>query len=92
MSIMELIFFYINQAASNFIEKQGFNFSSNYRFFVEYIEGKYVLKQEENNVQLPKDFFDEHGCITTVQALMEEAARYLEVLNNWENMEFSYPE
>lgn len=22
----------------------------------------------------------------------EEAARYLEVLNNWENMEFSYPE
>ena len=22
----------------------------------------------------------------------EEAAKYLEVLNNWENMEFSYPE
>ena len=22
----------------------------------------------------------------------EEAAKYLEVLNNWENMQFSYPE
>ena len=72
MSIMELIFFYINQAASNFIEKQGFNFSSNYRFFVEYIEGKYVLKQEESNVQLPKDFFDEHGCITNITAVVGE--------------------
>ena len=69
---MELIFFYINQAASNFIEKQGFNFSSNYRFFVEYIEGKYVLKQEESNVQLPKDFFDDQGCITNITAVVGE--------------------
>ncbi len=72
MSIMELIFFYINQTSSKFIEKQGFNFSSNYRFFVEYIEGKYVLKQEESNVQLPKDFFDEQGCITNITAVVGE--------------------
>lgn len=69
---MELIFFYINQTSSKFIEKQGFNFSSNYRFFVEYIEGKYELKQEECNVQLPKDFFDEQGCITNITAVVGE--------------------
>lgn len=69
---MELIFFYINQTSSKFIEKQGFNFSSNYRFFVEYIEGKYVLKQKECNVQLPKDFFDEQGCITNITAVVGE--------------------
>lgn len=72
MNIMELIFFYINQTSSKFIEKKGFNFSSNYNFYVEYIDGKYVLKQRERNVQLPEDFFDEQGCITNVTAIVGE--------------------
>lgn len=69
---MELIFFYINQTSSKFIEKQGFNFSPNYKFFVEYIDEKYVLKQEECDVHLPKDFFDQQGCITNITAIVGE--------------------
>ena len=69
---MELIFFYINQTSSKFIEKQGFNFSPNYKFFVEYIDEKYVLKQEECDVHLPKGFFDQQGCITNITAIVGE--------------------
>lgn len=42
--VMELVFFYINQTSSKFIEKKGFNFSANYNFNVEYFDGRYVLK------------------------------------------------
>lgn len=70
--IVELVFFYINQTYSKFIEKKGFNFSSNYNFYVEYIDGKYVLKQKACNNQLPKDFFDEQGCITNITAIVGE--------------------
>lgn len=45
--VMELVFFYINQTSSKFIEKKGFNFSANYNFNVEYFDGRYVLKQNE---------------------------------------------
>lgn len=45
--MMELIFFYINQSKTKFIEKQGFNFSSRYRFSVEYDKGTYILKGNE---------------------------------------------
>ena len=69
---MELIFFYINQTSSKFIEHKGFNFSPNYNFYVENLEGKYVLKQKECNDQLPKDFFDETGCITNITAVVGE--------------------
>ena len=62
---MELVFFYINQTSSKFIEKKGFNFSANYNFNVEYFDGRYVLKQNECNVRLPEYFFDDKGCITT---------------------------
>lgn len=69
---MELVFFFINQTSSKFIEKKGFNFSANYNFYVEYIDGKYVLKQKVCNNQLPKDFFDEQGCITNITAIVGE--------------------
>lgn len=72
LNILELVFFYINQASSKFIEKTGFNFSSNYNFYVEYIDGKYVLKQKACNNQLPKNFFDEQGCITNITAIVGE--------------------
>lgn len=72
MNIMELIFFYINQTSSKFIEKKGFNFSANYNFFVEYVDGNYVLKQKECNARLPKDFFDEQGCVTNITAIVGE--------------------
>lgn len=72
LNIVELVFFYINQTSSKFIEKKGFNFSSNYNFYVEYIEGKYVLKQKVCKNLLPKDFFDEQGCITNITAIVGE--------------------
>lgn len=72
MNILELVFFYINQAASKFIEKTGFNFSANYNFYVEYIDGKYVLKQKKCNNQFPNNFFDEQGCITNITAVVGE--------------------
>lgn len=69
---MELVFFYINQTPSKFIEKKGFNFSSNYNFYVEYTDGTYVLKQKKCKNQLPSNFFDEQGCITNITAIVGE--------------------
>ena len=69
---MELVFFYINQASSKFIEKTGFNFSANYNFYVEYIDGKYVLKQNVCKNLLPTDFFDRQKCVTNITAIVGE--------------------
>ncbi|MBD5087981.1 MAG: AAA family ATPase [Clostridiales bacterium] len=69
---MELVFFYVNQSSSKFIEKKGFNFSPNYNFYVEYTEGKYVLKQRECKTKLPKGFFDEKLCIMNITAIVGE--------------------
>ena len=69
---MELVFFYINQASSKFIEKTGFNFSPNYNFSVEYNDGKYVLKQNVCKNLLPTDFFDRQKCITNITAVVGE--------------------
>lgn len=69
---MELVFFYINQTPSKFIEKKGFNFSANYNFYVEYTDGTYVLKQKKCKNQLPSHFFDEQGCITNITAIVGE--------------------
>ena len=70
--VMELVFFYINQTSSKFIEKKGFNFSANYNFNVEYFDGRYVLKQNECNVRLPEYFFDDKGCIANITAIVGE--------------------
>ena len=70
--MMELIFFYINQSKTKFIEKQGFNFSSRYRFSVEYDKGTYILKGNECEKQLSQNFFDETGCVTNVTAIVGE--------------------
>ena len=69
---MELVFFYINQTESRFVEKKGFNFSPNYHFNVEYIDGKYILEQTKSNTILPNDFFDKEGCITNITAIVGE--------------------
>ena len=72
LNILELIFFYINQTSSKFIEKKGINFSANYDFYVEYSNGKYVLKQNACKDLLPENFFDEQECITNVTAIVGE--------------------
>lgn len=72
LGIMELIFFYVNQSRTKFIEKQGFNFSSRYKFFVEYDKGTYILKGFECENPLSQNFFDETGCITNVTAVVGE--------------------
>lgn len=72
LGIMELIFFYVNQSRTKFIEKQGFNFSSRYRFSVEYDKGTYILKGSECENPLPQNFFDETDCITNVTAVVGE--------------------
>ena len=69
---MELIFFYINQSTSKFIEKTGFNFSANYKFYVEYINGKYVLKQKASKNLVPTDFFDSQKCVENITAIVGE--------------------
>lgn len=70
--IMELIFFFINQSSSKFIEKKGFNFSPNYNFYVDYTDEKYVLKQKECKTKLPEGFFDDKLCITNITAIVGE--------------------
>lgn len=72
LNSLELVFFYINQASSKFIEKTGFNFSANYNFYVEYIDGKYVLKQNVCKNLLPTDFFDRQKCVTNITAIVGE--------------------
>ena len=69
---MELIYLYINQSDTKFIEGQGFNFSPNYHFYVEQSEGQYILKQEEREARLPENFFDENGCISNITAIVGE--------------------
>lgn len=84
---MELVFFYINQASTKLIEKKGFNFSPNYNFFVEYIDGKYILKQKACEKLLPEKFFDEQGCITNITAIVGEngtgKTTLLNILSNY---------
>ena len=50
----------------------GFNFSANWKFYVEYIDGKYVLKQKACKNTLPSYFFDEQRCITNITAIVGE--------------------
>lgn len=69
---MELVFFYVNQSSSHFIEKQGFNFSPNYSFKVDYQDGKYILKQEHSKERLPQGFFDSSNSITNITAIVGE--------------------
>ena len=85
---MELVFFYINQTSSKFIEKKGINFSANYDFYVEYRDGKYVLKQNACKTLLPTNFFDEQECITNVTAIVGEngagKTTILDMLSNYQ--------
>ena len=69
---MELIFFYINQSSTKFIEAQGFNFSPNYNFKVDCREGKYILEQESTKERLPRNFFDSSDCISNITAIVGE--------------------
>lgn len=74
---MELVFFYINQSSDGFINKQGFNFSGNYHFYVEYSRKDkknevYNLKQSFSRNALPCNFFDPDGCIENITAIVGE--------------------
>lgn len=69
---MELVFFYVNLSSNGFIEKQGFNFSPNYFFEVDYRDGKYILSQKYQKRTIPKNFFDESGCISNITAIVGE--------------------
>lgn len=72
LNILELVFFYVNQSSSKFIDKVGFNFSANYNFHVEYIDGKYILTRKICKNSLPPNFFDEQKCITNITAIVGE--------------------
>ncbi|WP_033164896.1 AAA family ATPase [Clostridium sp. KNHs205] len=80
---MELIFLYINKSITTFIEKQGFNFSSNYYFYVEINDGIYRLKQKLCEKKIPDTFFDKTYCITNITAIVgENGAGKSTLLNN----------
>lgn len=69
--------FYINQSSNGFINKQGFNFSGNYHFYVEYSRKDkknevYNLKQSFSRNALPCNFFDPDGCIENITAIVGE--------------------
>lgn len=69
---MELLFLYINRTNNGFIEKQGFNFSPNYKFELITEENTYVLRQNNCDKKIPKNFFDNTGCISNVTAIVGE--------------------
>lgn len=69
---MELIFFFINQTEQGFIEGQGFNFSPNYKFEMVVEGDTYVLRQDQCSKKIPKNFFDDTGCISNVTAIVGE--------------------
>jgi predicted ATP-binding protein involved in virulence/cell division protein ZapA (FtsZ GTPase activity inhibitor) len=71
---MELVFYYINRSSNGFIKKQGFNFSGNYQFCVDYNKDDetYILKQLRNRYTIPCNFFDPDGCITNITAIVGE--------------------
>ncbi len=69
---MELIFIYIGGSENDFIRNEGFNFSSNYNFYVSLCNGNYELRQSECRSVLPENFFDNSSCITNITAIVGE--------------------
>lgn len=69
---MELIYFYIHRSANHFIEKNGFNFSSKYKFSVTHDDKKCYLTGNKNENSLPERFFDNTECVTNVTAIVGE--------------------
>ena len=55
---MELVFIYIVGLDDDFIRNQGFNFSSNYNFYVSFCNERYELRQKDCINILPYNFFD----------------------------------
>uniref|UniRef100_N2A9R8 Endonuclease GajA/Old nuclease/RecF-like AAA domain-containing protein n=1 Tax=Eubacterium plexicaudatum ASF492 TaxID=1235802 RepID=N2A9R8_9FIRM len=69
---MELVFIYIVGLDDDFIRNQGFNFSSNYNFYVSFCNERYELRQKECRNILPENFFDSSSCITNITAIIGE--------------------
>ena len=69
---MELIFIYIGGSENDFIRNEGFNFSSNYNFYVSLCNENYELRQSECRSVLPENFFDNSSCITNITAIVGE--------------------
>ncbi len=63
---------YIGGSFDDFIRNQGFNFSSNYNFYVSFCNERYELRQKECRNILPKNFFDSSSCITNITAIVGE--------------------
>ena len=69
---MELIFIYIVGSTGDFIRNEGFNFSSNYNFYVTFHNERYELRQNSCKNTLPENFFDSSSCITNITAIVGE--------------------
>ena len=69
---MEWVFIYIVGLDDDFIRNQGFNFSSNYNFYVSFCNERYELRQKECRNILPENFFDSSSCITNITAIIGE--------------------
>ena len=55
----KIIYFYIESSENDFIYKQGFNFSSRYRFKMMVENNDYILREEpvDRNEKVSADFF-----------------------------------
>lgn len=69
---MELIFLYVSHSQTGFINDQGVNLNSRYKFEVVYEGGNYILHQTEKIDAMYLDFFDQSGCIENVTAIVGE--------------------
>ena len=69
---MELVFLYVNKSNNEYISKQGFNFSPNIVFEVEYINEVYVLSSKDTDNKIPKGFFGDKECVQNVTAVVGE--------------------
>lgn len=69
---MELMFIFVNQTKNKFIEKQGFNFSPNYKFEVTVENDTYTLRLKERKKKIADAFFDDTGCISNITAVVGE--------------------
>lgn len=67
---MELLYVWINSNDTGYIKQEGFNFSSEYRFIMEYSKERWILK-EDNSFQKKKSIF-KTSVIENVTAIIGE--------------------
>lgn len=67
---MELLYVWINSNSTGYIQKEGFNFSPEYRFIMEYSKEKWILK-EDSSFQKKRSLF-KTSVIENVTAIIGE--------------------